>query len=126
MALVRDKVPYTLGTQNRRAVFFPSSGARSLKSECHQGRHPSDSLGEGTSCPLRLPVAPGGPRVPTSAVTRPRLHLKLPSPFSRLDTCHRVHLGWFHLTFFFLSFCYFFGLLPRHMEVPRLGVQSEL
>ena len=28
--------------------------------------------------------------------------------------------------FFFLSFCYFFGPLPRHMEVPRLGVQSEL
>ena len=23
---------------------------------------------------------------------------------------------------FFLSFCYFFGPLPRHMEVPRLGV----
>ena len=28
--------------------------------------------------------------------------------------------------FFFLSFCYFVGLLPRHMEVPRLGVESEL
>ena len=28
--------------------------------------------------------------------------------------------------FFFLSFCYFFGLLPGHMEVPRLGVESEL
>ena len=28
--------------------------------------------------------------------------------------------------FFFLSFCYFFGPLPRHMEVPRLGVESEL
>ena len=27
---------------------------------------------------------------------------------------------------FFLSFCYFFGPLPRHMEVPRLGVESEL
>ena len=28
--------------------------------------------------------------------------------------------------FFFLSFCYFFGPLPWHMEVPRLGVESEL
>ena len=27
---------------------------------------------------------------------------------------------------FVLSFCCFFGPLPRHMEVPRLGVQSEL
>ena len=27
---------------------------------------------------------------------------------------------------FILSFCYFFGPLPRHMEVPRLGVESEL
>ena len=26
----------------------------------------------------------------------------------------------------FSSFCYFFGPLPWHMEVPRLGVQSEL
>ena len=25
-----------------------------------------------------------------------------------------------------LSFCYFFGLLPQHMEGPRLGVESEL
>ena len=29
--------------------------------------------------------------------------------------------------FFFLSFfSIFLGLLPRHMEVPRLGVESEL
>ena len=28
--------------------------------------------------------------------------------------------------FIFLSFCYFFGPLPQHMEVPRLGVESEL
>ena len=28
--------------------------------------------------------------------------------------------------FFFLSFCHFFGPLLRHMEVPRLGVESEL
>ena len=32
---------------------------------------------------------------------------------------------WFFV-FGFLSFCHFFGLLPRHMEVPRLGVESEL
>ena len=28
--------------------------------------------------------------------------------------------------FFFFSFCYFFGLLPWHMVVPRLGDESEL
>ena len=28
--------------------------------------------------------------------------------------------------FYFLFFLPFVGLLPRHMEVPRLGVQSEL
>ena len=28
--------------------------------------------------------------------------------------------------FLFLSFCYFFGPLLRHMEVPRLGVESKL
>ena len=28
--------------------------------------------------------------------------------------------------FFFLSFCYFFGPLTLHMEVPRLGVESVL
>ena len=27
---------------------------------------------------------------------------------------------------FFFFFCYFFGPLPQHMEVPRLGVKSEL
>ena len=32
----------------------------------------------------------------------------------------------FRFFFFFLSFCYFFGPLPRHMEGPRLGVESEL
>ena len=28
--------------------------------------------------------------------------------------------------FFFSSFCLFWGPLPQHMEVPRLGVESEL
>ena len=28
--------------------------------------------------------------------------------------------------YLFLSFCHFLGLPPRHMEVPRLVVQSEL
>ena len=32
----------------------------------------------------------------------------------------------FFTFFFFWSFCYFFGPLLRHMEVPRLGVVSEL
>src|SRR5512136_2400744 len=34
-----------------------------------------------------------------------------------------------HVFFFvclFVCFCYFFGPLLRHMEVPRLGVESEL
>ena len=35
-------------------------------------------------------------------------------------------MGWHIRRHFFLSFCYFFGLLPWHMEVPRLEVQSEL
>ena len=30
------------------------------------------------------------------------------------------------MLFFFFPFCHFFGPLPRHMEVPRLGVESEL
>ena len=30
------------------------------------------------------------------------------------------------LVFIFIIFCYFFGPLPWHMEVPRLGVKSEL
>ena len=25
-----------------------------------------------------------------------------------------------------VSFCYFFGPLPQHIEVPRLGVETEL
>ena len=42
--------------------------------------------------------------------------MKLPNCFPKL---------FFLLFFYFLSFCYFFGPLPRHMEVPRLGVESE-
>ena len=45
--------------------------------------------------------------------------------------CHFfVHC--FFLSFFFFVFCFllllllFLGLLPWHMEVPRLGVESEL
>ena len=32
----------------------------------------------------------------------------------------------FFFFFFTLAFCLFWGRFPRHMEVPRLGVQSEL
>ena len=32
----------------------------------------------------------------------------------------------FFLFFFFFVFLPFLGPLPRHMEVPRLGVESEL
>ena len=32
----------------------------------------------------------------------------------------------FSLFFFLFFFCHFFGPLSRHMEVPRLGVESEM
>ena len=32
----------------------------------------------------------------------------------------------FFLSFFFLSFFHFLGLHPQHMEVPTLGVKSDL
>ena len=35
-------------------------------------------------------------------------------------------LSFFFFFFFFLVFLLFLGPLPRHMEVPRLGVESEL
>ena len=35
------------------------------------------------------------------------------------------HLGFFFCFVLFFVFFLFLGLLPRHMEVPRLGVQSE-
>ena len=38
----------------------------------------------------------------------------------------RLHVTVWRFFFFFLSFCLFLELLPRHMEVPRLGVESEL
>ena len=38
-----------------------------------------------------------------------------------------LHLFFFLIfLFIILSFCFFFGLLPWHMEVPRLGVESEM
>ena len=37
---------------------------------------------------------------------------------------HKVK-QYFYFTFFFNLFC-FLGLHPQHMEVPRLGVESEL
>ena len=47
---------------------------------------------------------------------------------------NKLQTGWpftpkyFSVQFFFLKnvFLPFLGLLPRHMEVPRLGVSSEL
>ena len=32
----------------------------------------------------------------------------------------------FYYKFFFFVFLLFLGLLPQHMEIPRLGVESEL
>ena len=40
--------------------------------------------------------------------------------FSSLTVIHKTPI------FFFFSFCLFLGPLPWHMEVPRLGVESEL
>ena len=40
--------------------------------------------------------------------------------------CKLQEAGDFYLFSFFWSFCYFFGPLPRHKEVPRLGVEAEL
>ena len=38
----------------------------------------------------------------------------------------KVWMGILSFFFFFLIFLPFLGPLPQHMEVPRLGVQSEL
>ena len=52
-----------------------------------------------------------------------------------LDVSYRyLMIGFFHLVFFFfclfvfllLLLLLFLGPLPRHMEVPKLGVESEL
>ena len=52
---------------------------------------------------------------------------KLQSP--RASQSYRVILFYFInfcLFFFFFFFCHFLGPLLRHMEVPRLGTESEL
>ena len=45
-----------------------------------------------------------------------------------LPTHYFYSYDWFFdfIYFFYFSFCYFFGPLPRHMEIPRLGVELEL
>ena len=40
------------------------------------------------------------------------------------DVIH-IYSGIYMYIYLFLSFLLFLGLLPRHMEVPRLGVQPE-
>ena len=74
-----------------------------------------------------------------SLVAACSLHALQPAPFpaklqsahhARLNrqnplTCHAVTLFFIYL-FIILSFCLFLELLLRHMEVPRLGVESEL
>ena len=47
-----------------------------------------------------------------------------PSSILQSDTISLLFFIFIYL--FFLSFCYFFGPFPRHMEVPRLWVKSEL
>ena len=54
-----------------------------------------------------------------------RCHILRSVPPPKHSPLHR--LFWFFLFFFFFSvFLPFPGPFPRHMEVPRLGVQSEL
>ena len=61
----------------------------------------------------------------------PISHLEFGWPLNTLLT-HRIRMGWILMAlesfafFFFFVFLPFLRLLPRHMEVPRLGVQSEL
>ena len=40
--------------------------------------------------------------------------------------CSKVTQLYIHLHSFVLCVCIFLGLHPWHMEVPRLGVESEL
>jgi len=48
---------------------------------------------------------------------------QLPMPsLCPCSLCFRIFLS----SFFFFGFLLFLGLLPRHMEVPRLGVELEL
>ena len=74
----------------------------------------------------------------------PSIPLPLPSPWATTSLfsvsaslflfCRRVHLchsldftyKWYHMVFVFLFLFFFLGLHLWHMEVPRLGVKSEL
>ena len=65
---------------------------------------------------------------PVPAYTRSdsgRALAPLPSPqmLSLSLSHHTYHFFWSLLFFFFFSFFVFLGLLPWHMEVPRLGVE---
>ena len=69
----------------------------------------------------------------TAVVNIPSLALELPHamgvvppkkvPLLRSTVIHHIVCT---NKFFFLSFLSFLGPLPWHMEVPRLGVESEL
>ena len=52
------------------------------------------------------------------------LHHLILDTEKKLNGHDNVHIG-YHSFFFFFFFC-FLGPHPRHMEVPRLGVESEL
>ena len=57
--------------------------------------------------------------------------LPLPTTYSGEDATHtgqsqKEKIEIFIFLFIFFVFLLFLGPLPRHMEVPRLGVQSEL
>ena len=67
------------------------------------------------SPPRELPYAMGA-----------AIKLKKKKKEARVTQIKYMVLFFFFFFFFFLVFLPFIGLLPRHMEVPRLGVELEL
>ena len=59
-----------------------------------------------------------------SALTDPtNIHEDVGSVPGRIHHCRELQCRCQSHFFLFLSFCYFFEPLPRHTEVPRLGVE---
>ena len=65
--------------------------------------------------------------LPSSHVPKGRKLPVISEPGPLIHHCH-THFshGWFFVFVFVFVFFIFLGLHPLHMEVPRLGVQSEL
>ena len=141
------KEPRGKGTGKKAASFSPSSEPQRLKNSRFSGapgqvwvgrcqgapRHTPRSLGRGWGClnlrwtwtdlnggsrALRLFKLEGSPQV-TARPLPPR------APPSRALSLALGGAVLFLFSFFFFVFLLFLGLLSRHMEVPRLGVQQE-